>query len=114
MPPSLSFLTHVRLLRRRRIYAIPRSVSLLLVIVMAACQDTTAPIDRRALTPVFSQGADGVWTVTTLDDTPPGDINCTDASCTLRQALGIAANGDRIVFAAELNGSVQLANGIWS
>jgi uncharacterized repeat protein (TIGR01451 family)/CSLREA domain-containing protein len=90
----------------------PRRLSVLVPIALtalAACQDSTAP--RSALRPSvhFAQGDNGIWTVTNLSD--PGDGTCTDADCTLREAIFAAGLNGKIVFASTLQGDVDLTAG---
>ena len=88
-----------------------RIVPLLLVSAFAACQDQLVSPDGspELPRPQFAQGDGGVWTVNVLTD--DGDGTCEDAHCTLREAMGDAASGDRIVFAAGLTGDIPLVIG---
>lgn len=85
---------------------------LLVSFTFAACQDQfVAPEPGGSVDvppPQFAQGDGGVWTVTTLDYL--GDGTCDEASCTLREAIGAASNDDTIVFAAGLQGDIELPN----
>ena len=88
-----------------------RSAPLLfLCLTIAACQDQIVspdPAESVAVPrPHFAQGDNGTWTVTTLDYL--GDGSCDEASCTLREAIGAASNDERIVFAAGLQGDIEL------
>jgi predicted outer membrane repeat protein len=55
------------------------------------------------------QPAPRIWTVTSLAD--PGTGTCISGSCTLRQALAAAGNGDKIVFKTNLSGTIPLTVG---
>jgi hypothetical protein len=80
--------------------------------VWAGCQDATAPIvQEETVTQFAKQPQKGVWTVTTLDDVPPDDPNCTPSYCALRQAVTAATDGDRIVFKNGLSGTIELVHG---
>jgi CSLREA domain-containing protein len=82
-------------------------LALPLLAALAGCQDTGDPLG--APRPQFAQGDNGTWTVNSLLD--PGTGGCDDAECTLREAIAAAASGDRIEFAAGLQGDVQLTAG---
>jgi uncharacterized repeat protein (TIGR01451 family)/CSLREA domain-containing protein len=89
-----------------------RRLSLLIPVILAsltACQDSISP--ERAPRPKLqlAQGDNGTWTVNSLAD--PGDGVCDDAACTLREAIAAAAAGGKIVFAAGLQGTVDLTSG---
>ena len=82
---------------------------LLLGFVFAACQDPlvtpeVATPGTSTPRPQFAQGDNGIWTVTSLDD--PGNGVCNETECTLRSAIASAAQGDKIVFAAGLEGTI--------
>lgn len=81
----------------------------LILAVVSACQDTTAPLGPAD--PQFAkQPLKTVWTVTSLDD--PGVTNgCGSDYCTLRQAIGAAQAGDKIVFKSNLIGTIALTTG---
>ena len=90
----------------------PRRTSLLFPLVLAtlaACQDSTAPQPLSQAKVHFAQGDNNTWTVNTRAD--PGDGLCDDAECTLREAIAAATSGGKIVFAAGLQGSIDLAAG---
>ncbi len=83
-----------------------------LMLVLAACQDTTAPrVDPRlaGLGPHFAQGDGGVWTVNSLAD--PGDGTCDDTECTLREAIAAVPFDGNIVFASAVQGNILLTSG---
>lgn len=83
---------------------------LFLCLTIAACQDQLVSPDQDESVavprPHFAQGDGGVWTVTTLDYL--GDGTCDEASCTLREAIGAASNDEMIVFAAGLQGDIEV------
>jgi len=82
---------------------------LLLTFTFAGCQDPLISPDSDPTDlprPQFAQGDGGVWTVNTLAD--PGDGTCDDTECTLREAIGAAASGEQIVFAAGLSGDITV------
>jgi hypothetical protein len=82
------------------------------MVAWAGCQDATAPIVHEETVTQFAKKAQkGVWTVTTLEDTPPFDASCTPSYCALRQAVKAAADGDRIVFKNGLSGTIELMHG---
>lgn len=83
----------------------------LLSAVWAGCQDATAPVVQVETVTQFAKPHKGVWTVTTLDDTPPFDASCTPSYCALRQAVKAATDGDRIVFKNGLSGTIELVHG---
>jgi uncharacterized repeat protein (TIGR01451 family)/CSLREA domain-containing protein len=88
-----------------------RVVSLLLLgLAVAGCQDPlVSPDDTSGVPqPQFAQGDGGVWTVNSLDD--PGDGTCDEAECTLREAIDAAGGSGAIVFAANLQGVINLQN----
>jgi CSLREA domain-containing protein len=58
--------------------------------------------------PQFARAAQSAITVTTLAD--PGDGVCTNADCTLREALAVAQPGDRIAFKSKLAGTIALVD----
>jgi hypothetical protein len=80
----------------------------LAAVTLTACQDTVGPEQSPGPSPA-KQPLKRVWTVTSLAD--PGSGACTSDSCTLRQALAAAANGDRIVFKSSLSGTIPLTVG---
>src|SRR5690349_8844079 len=89
---------------------VPRRASLLAPLALAmvaGCQDNTTTAPLKSPTPHFAQGDGGVWTVNTLVD--PGDGVCDDTECTLREAIGAAVAGGRVVFASGLQGDIKLA-----
>jgi uncharacterized repeat protein (TIGR01451 family) len=90
-----------RLASRAHVLAIP------LLAALAGCQDAGDPL--AAPRPQFAQGDNGTWTVNSKLD--PGAGGCDDVECTLREAIAAAASGDRIEFAAALQGEVQLTAG---
>ena len=79
--------------------------ALLLLAALAACQDPTDP--RVAMEPRAAQGDVATLTVNSPGD--PGIGVCDEAECTLREAIGAAASGDNIVFAASLQDDILLA-----
>jgi hypothetical protein len=82
----------------------------LALLAIAACADhSTERVTGAETGPAFSSGPKGTWVVTTLDD--PGAGVCNSQSCTLRQAIAVAASGDRIVFKTPLSGPIVLAAG---
>lgn len=88
-----------------------RIIPLLLLSALAACQDQLVSPDAtpEVPRPQFAQGDGGVWTVNVLTD--DGNGTCDDVHCTLREAMGNAASGDRIVFAAGKTGDILLTIG---
>ncbi len=81
------------------------------LVAFAACSDATSPIERAPASrpSLAAQPSKGVWTVTSLDD--PGVGSCTSSSCTLRQAVAAAQDGERIVFKSALSGTIALTAG---
>jgi uncharacterized repeat protein (TIGR01451 family) len=91
-----------------------RRTSLLFPIVLvalAACQDSTAPRPLSRAKVHFAQGDNNTWTVNTLDDPLPAAETCDETVCTLRGALWVAAAGGNIVFASGLQGTINLNAG---
>jgi uncharacterized repeat protein (TIGR01451 family) len=82
----------------------------LALVIVASCQDSTAPARVPAVKPHFAQGDNGVWTVNSKAD--PGAGGCDDTECTLREAMSASLEGDDIVFAAGLQGTIKLADAI--
>ena len=64
-----------------------------------------------ALTPTIRAHAIlATWTVNTTTDSNDGV--CNSSSCSLREAISVATDGDNIVFAPGLTGTIHLAGGI--
>ena len=83
-----------------------------LILVLAGCQDATAPragMASAGFKPRLAQGVGGVWTVNSLAD--PGSGTCDDTECTLRDAIAAATDGDKIVFASGLEGDIKTTVG---
>jgi len=79
----------------------------LLLAVLAGCQDPTSP--PAGMQPRSVSGALSTWTVNSLAD--PGNGVCDGSECTLREAIAVAASGDKIVFAGSLQGDIPLTAG---
>ena len=76
--------------------------------IAIACRDTI----ESAVTPVsptLNVSVDGGWVVNSLAD--PGDGECTNSECTLREALAVAQDGDRVTFKGNLSGTIALMAG---
>ena len=99
-------------LHASRAYRGVRIVRCLSVVGMAsiaiACRDAienaVAPVS-----PTFNVSVDGGWVVNSLAD--PGDGECTNNECTLREALAAAQDGDRVTFKGNLSGTIALTAG---
>lgn len=95
-----------RLRRERRI--LHRLVAAGAIAVLAGCRDDatrlTAPPPPHA-----AVGSDGTWIVNSLED--PGDGSCSNAECTLREAIAAAQTGERVTFKVNMTGIIRLTAG---
>jgi CSLREA domain-containing protein len=98
-----------RVYREVRIVRYLSAVALVGVATIAtACQDL---IERPVApaSPTLNVSDDGGWVVNSLAD--PGDGECTNNECTLREALAAAQDGDRVTFKGNLSGTIALMAG---
>src|SRR5215207_7135474 len=75
-----------------------------------ACHDDVMKANPMApAPPSLAVSGDGTWMVNSLAD--PGDGICSNSECTLREAIGAAQSGERVIFKSNLTGTIALTVG---